>query len=239
MIEVTQLCMQQGAFTLSDVSFTVPAGAYGMLMGPTGCGKTTILEAVCGLRRVEAGGVYLHGDDITHAKPGERNIGYVPQDGALFPTMNIFDHLAFSLRLRRWIKADIEHRVEELAEVLRISHLLDRRPVGLSGGERQRVARGRALAFRPRVLCLDEPLSALDDDTKDRMIDLLKRVQQHERITALHITHSRDEARRLGSMVLRVNHGVVEPVDLHEDEANEPQKANELDDERETESAIA
>jgi ABC-type sugar transport system ATPase subunit len=210
MIEVRNLAVAVPGFTLQGLSFTVPDNAYGILMGPTGCGKTTLLEAICGLRKVKQGTVTLHGRDITRAKPGERGIGYVPQDGALFPTMTIRDQLAFALQLRKWDKPKQKQRIDELAELLGIGYLLRRKPRGLSGGERQRVALGRALAFRPEVLCLDEPLSALDEDTRGRMIALLKRVQRHEHVTALHITHSSSEAEQLGTHVLRMVDGEIE-----------------------------
>lgn len=209
MIEVKKLGIAVPGFTLKDLSFTVPDNAYGILMGPTGCGKTTVLEAVCGLRKVVAGTVTLHGRDITRARPGERGIGYVPQDGALFPTMTVHDQLAFAMQLRKWDKARQKQRIDELAELLGIGHLVKRKPHGLSGGERQRVALGRALAFRPDILCLDEPLSALDEDTRGRMIELLKRVQQHEHVTALHVTHSSSEAEQLGTHVLRLTDGRI------------------------------
>ncbi|MFI4859465.1 MAG: ATP-binding cassette domain-containing protein [Phycisphaerales bacterium JB063] len=213
MIEVNGLAISVPGFALKGVTFTVPDNAYGILMGSTGCGKTTLLEAICGLRKVDAGTITLHGRDITRAKPGERGIGYVPQDGALFPTMAIRDQLAFAMELRRWDKAKQRRRIEELAELLGIGHLLGRKPRGLSGGERQRVALGRALAFGPEVLCLDEPLSALDEDTRGRMIELLGRVQAHEHVTALHITHSSTEAEQLGTHVLRLVNGVIEVID--------------------------
>ena len=210
MIQVKGLAVCVPGFALEGITFTVPDNAYGILMGSTGCGKTTLLEAICGLRKVDAGTITLHGRDITRAKPGERGIGYVPQDGALFPTMTVHDQLAFAMQLRRWDKAKQRQRINGLADLLGIGHLLQRKPRGLSGGERQRVALGRALAFRPEVLCLDEPLSALDEDTRGRMIALLKRVQQHEHVTALHITHSSSEAEQLGTHVLRLVQGTIE-----------------------------
>jgi len=209
MIAVDSLCMKVPGFALSGMTFTVPTGAYGVLMGPTGCGKTTILEAVCGLRQIDSGTIKLHGRDVTRAKPGERGIGYVPQDGALFPTMTIEDQLGFALRVRRWDKAKQKQRISELAELLGIAHLLKRKPAGLSGGERQRIALGRALSARPQVLCLDEPLSALDEATRGRMVELLRAVQNHEHLTTLHITHNPAEAEALGTHVMRIEGGKI------------------------------
>jgi ABC-type sugar transport system ATPase subunit len=208
-IAVEGLTVRQGAFALTGVTFTVPAGQYGVLMGRTGCGKTTLLEAICGLRRVAAGRVLLHGRDVTRLKPAERGVGYVPQDRALFATMTVYEHLAFALEIRRWPRAAVEARVRELAALLGVEHLLGRRPHGLSGGEAQRVALGRALAMRPAVLLLDEPLSALDEETREGMIDLLRAVRARAGVTVLHITHSRGEAQRLADRVLVLADGAV------------------------------
>ena len=197
MILLDNLAIRSGTFALDGVSLTVFAGAYGVLMGKTGCGKTTLLEAVCGLRHVSAGRVVLCDRDVTRARPAERGVGYVPQDLVLFPTLTVRDNIGFALHARRWPMADIAARVEEVAGLVGISHLLTRHPHGLSGGESQRVALGRALAFRPRVLLLDEPLSALDEDTRADMVALLRSVQRLTGVTVLHITHSRSEATRL------------------------------------------
>lgn len=197
MIQVTNLCLTAGSFQLSGVTFGLETGEYGVLMGRTGSGKTTILEALCGLRRASSGVVELGGRDVTHSRPGSRGIGYVPQDAVLFPTLTVREQIAFAPRLRRWDAELIEARVQELAGRLGIEQLLDRRPAGLSGGERQRVALGRALAAHPAVLLLDEPLAALDDDTREEIQELLAGVRQERRVTILHVTHRRAEVKRL------------------------------------------
>lgn len=209
MIQVENLAIQQGSFSIKDVSFTVPTGSYAALMGRTGSGKTSILEAVCGLRVASAGKIILCDRDVTNLKPAERGIGYVPQDGALFSTMTIRDHLAFSLVIRKWSRSAIKNRVAELVDLLGIDYLLDRKPAGLSGGEQQRVALGRALAFEPAVLCMDEPLSALDDETRAEMYALLKQVREHSKVTTLHVTHSQSEAKILADLTLTLNDGQV------------------------------
>lgn len=209
MIRVENLAIEQGNFRLRDISFSIPRGAYGVLMGATGCGKTTILEAICGLRPVAGGRIFLSAGDVTRLRPSERGLGYVPQDGALFPSMTVADHLAFALHVRRWPAAEIRRRVAELAAMLGIEPLLPRRPQGLSGGERQRVSLGRALAFRPSVLCLDEPLSALDQATRERMYLLLQNICRQTGVTVLHVTHSRREAHRLAHTLLRLQDGSV------------------------------
>lgn len=202
MIELRHATIRSGPFELTDISLTVSAGVYAVLMGGTGQGKTTVLEAICGLRRVTSGAVLLNGVDVTQWKPANRGIGYVPQDLALFPTMTVREHLEFALKLRKASREELRSRVAELSSVLGIENLLGRRVQHLSGGESQRVALGRALAFRPRVLLLDEPLTALDETTRDRLCDLLKTVQHQTGLTVLHITHSRTEALRLAEQLL-------------------------------------
>jgi molybdate/tungstate transport system ATP-binding protein len=209
LIEITNLAVRQGKFALAGITFAVPAGRYGVLMGKSGCGKTTILEAVAGLRSVDAGAIRLAGRDVTQLRPMARNLGYVPQDGALFTTMTVRQNLAFALEVRGDPRASIEARVAELAGWLEVGHLLDRRPHFLSGGEKQRVALGRALASHPPVLLLDEPLSSLDDDTRDMLIDLLNRLRNTREVTVLHVTHNRGEAERLGDIVLRLENGAI------------------------------
>ncbi len=209
MIRLESIACRAGAFSLENVSFTVPAGRYGVLMGRTGSGKTTVLEIICGLRQPSAGRVWLGDRDVTHLTPGDRGIGYVPQDGALFPTMTVRGQLGFALSLRRRPAAEIARRVAELADGLGLTPLLDRRPDGLSGGERQRVALGRALAARPQVLVLDEPLSALDEELRDDLATLLRRIQREHAITALHITHSHAEAAQLADVLFRLDDGRI------------------------------
>jgi len=212
MIDIRHLSIETGRFALSDVSLTVPTGKYGVLMGQTGSGKTTILESVIGLRRISSGRIELQGHDVTRLDPAVRGVGYVPQDGALFPTMTVRDHLDFALMIRKVPEKHCHSRVNELAELLGIKHLLDRKPRGLSGGERQRVAIGRALSFRPQVLCLDEPLSALDDGTRHRICGLLETVQQQTGTTTLHVTHNLSEATRLADCLFCIEDGRVEQV---------------------------
>lgn len=209
MIAVENLCLRQGAFTLAGISFTIPTGGYGVLMGKTGSGKTTILEAIAGLRSISAGRILLDGRDVSGATPAARGVGYVPQDAALFRSMSVRANLEFALRLRKAPRDAMDRRIRELADWLDIVALLDRFPHGLSGGEAQRVALGRALAFRPRILLLDEPLSSLDEDTRDQLLALLQNVKQSQEVTVLHVTHNRREAEQLGDVRLRLEAGKI------------------------------
>lgn len=207
MIELQELSIHSGTFSLQNVCLSIPTGSYAILMGGTGQGKTTILEAICGLRPISTGCVLLNGVDITRLKPGDRGIAYVPQDLGLFPTLTVRGHLEFALRVRRRPQAEMESRVAELAQQLGIEPLLSRRVQGLSGGEAQRVALGRALSFRPEVVLLDEPLNALDEATRDRLCELLKSLQRQSGLTTLHVTHSRAEARALADKLFLLAHG--------------------------------
>lgn len=209
MISLRDVTVQAGDFQLDRIHLDIPAGCYAVLMGKSGCGKTTLLEAICGLRPLSAGQIFLDGRDVTSLRPGERGVGYVPQDGALFTTMTVSEHLAFALRIRRTPKAELDARVGELASALGLEHLLARYPAGLSGGEAQRVALGRALSCRPRILCLDEPLSALDSESRAAMGTLLSRLQSTHGITVLHTTHARDEAQKLAHRVIRLDRSVM------------------------------
>jgi len=204
MIRINELAIGQGDFRLEDVNLTLPDQCYAILMGPTGCGKTTLIEAICGLRPICNGSIYLGNDNVTNHASFDRNVGYVPQDSVLFPTMRIDHQIEFALVVRKMAKNDRRQRVAELAELLGIGNILKRFPQGLSGGERQRVALARALAFRPQLLCLDEPLSALDASTKSQISSLLKRVHTQEKVTVLHITHNPTEAVELGTIVFRM-----------------------------------
>lgn len=209
MIHLDDVTIAAGAFKLNGISLLVERGQYGVLMGRTGCGKTMLLEAICGLRPVQSGRIKLGGRDVTALPPAQRGIGYVPQDAALFSTMSVRDHLAYALAIRDWDTGSKTQRVAELAELLHITSLLDRLPAGLSGGESRRVALGRALSFSPSTLLLDEPLNGLDDATREKMIELLKHVQRTTGVTLLHVTHSQDDAAQLADCRLQFEDGQV------------------------------
>jgi len=212
MIVLDNVKVAAGTFTLANLCMRVPTGSYAVLMGKTGCGKTTLLEAICGLRRVLGGSVQLMERDVTRLKPAERGVGLVPQDRALFNSMSVREHLAFALEIRHWTPRAIDQRVDEMAEMLGIGSLLHRKPHGLSGGEAQRVALGRALSVHPKVLLLDEPLSALDSETRAEMHELLHAVRDRTGVTTLHITHDQHDAERLADLLFVLKNGVIKQV---------------------------
>ncbi|MBK8093468.1 MAG: ATP-binding cassette domain-containing protein [Verrucomicrobiaceae bacterium] len=207
MIQLENITWQtSGRVILDDVTLTLPRGAYAVLMGRTGCGKTTLLEILCGLRHPQRGRIRLEDRDVTDLEPRERGIGYLPQDLALFPGLRVAEQIGFALLLRGMPP---EKRVHQLAEELGITALLQRMPDDLSGGEKQRVALARALAASPHILLLDEPLSALDEDMRGEAAAMLKRIQKEHRLTILHVTHSEAEAVQLAEVRLRMEGGKI------------------------------
>jgi len=201
MIEIKNLRHRAGEFTIA-VNLTIETAEYFVLLGRTGCGKTLLLECLSGLRQCEKGSsVAINGRDVTFADPRERSIGYVPQEGALFTHLNVFDNIAFALRVAHGEKKDTHRRVTQFAGLLGIGHLLNRRVQGLSGGERQRVALARALIRKPAMLLLDEPVSALDEGTRDRVCRELLGLQREMKIPVIHVCHSFDEAAMLADRV--------------------------------------
>lgn len=212
MIKLEEIALRQGAFALENVNLHVRAGSHAVLMGRSGTGKTTLLELICGLRRPASGRILLGDHDVTFDSPARRGIGYVPQDGAIFTTMRVRDQIGFGLSVRGVSANRIRSRVEELAALLGIEHLLARYPDGLSGGERQRIAIGRALAFRPSVLCLDEPTSSLDDSTRDEILEVIRAARVHSQATVLHVSHSAYVAKKLADEVFQIEDGRLRPV---------------------------
>ena len=204
MICIDSISVRADDFVISGVSFEIQEGECLALMGRSGSGKTTVMEAICGLREVVSGKILMGGKDVTCAAPGERMVGLVPQDNVLFPTMTVREHLAYGPVLRKWKKAEIDARVEEVAGELGISNLLDRLPRGLSGGEAKRVAIGRAISVRPSLLCLDESFTGMDDETMQEVIGVVKATIKREGISTLLITHQRREAELLGDGVLEL-----------------------------------
>ncbi|WP_349368766.1 ABC transporter ATP-binding protein [Salinarimonas sp.] len=188
---------------VEDVSLAVPDGAFVVLLGPTGAGKTTTLRLVAGLERPDAGDIQIGGRSVLAHTPAQRDVAMVFQQYSLYPHMSVRDNLAFPLRspILRWDEAAIGKRVGEVAEVLRISHKLDNKATQLSGGEMQRVSIGRALVRRPQIYLMDEPLSSLDAKLRSELRIELKRIQQELGATLLYVTHDQIEAMTMATHV--------------------------------------
>ena len=212
MIEIKNLSIDLGEFSLKDINLTIGDGEYFVILGPTGAGKTVLMECIAGLHHIKQGKIWLDQNEVTHLAPEERNVGYVPQDYVLFPFLNVVDNIAFGLRQAKYTRAEIQERVKDLASLMGISHLLYRDTRSLSGGEKQRVALARALAPSPRILLLDEPLSALDLRTSKYLRLELRRVHRELGVTTIHITHDLMEAVEMADRVAIIQNGRVEQV---------------------------
>lgn len=212
MIEIKNLSLHLSNFSLNDISLSIGDKEYFVILGPTGAGKTLLIECLAGLRRINQGEIWLNEKKVTHLAPEERDIGYVPQDYVLFPFLNVAENIAFGLRPSQHAKTDMRERVKNLSDLLGISHLLHRDTHSLSGGEKQRVALARALAPSPKILLLDEPLSNLDMQTAKRLRLELRRTHQKLGITTLHITHNQPEAEEIADRIAILNMGRLEQV---------------------------
>lgn len=209
MIRLDDLTIRAGKFLLDGITFTVPAGGYAMILGPTGSGKTTLLEAIAGHGRLERGRVELRGEDVTARNPEERRLGFVYQQYHLFPHLSVRENIGYGLAHTGVPPRERQNRVEELAEMLGITALLDRSPRGLSGGEQQRTALARALAPQPRILLLDEPFAAVDPATRRGLRRDLRALHEREGITTLQVTHDFEDALRMGDHVAILGEGRI------------------------------
>ena len=201
------------ARALDGVDLNIAGGEFFTLLGPSGCGKTTLLRLIAGLETPSAGTIHIDGRDVTALGPDRRPVNTVFQHYALFPHLSVTDNIGFGLRMLGWSRSERASRVEEMLALVRLEDLAARRPDALSGGQQQRVALARALAPAPRVLLLDEPLSALDVKLRRGMQDELKRLQRETRVTCVFVTHDQDEALALSDRVAVLRDGRVLQVD--------------------------
>ena len=219
-----------GAFSVGPLDLDVPAGEYAVLLGPSGAGKTLVLEALAGVRRVRAGRLFVNGADVTELPAERRRVGLVFQDGLLFPHLSVAANVAYGFHRRNgertgWKGRPSAERLKQLADDVGITHLLERRPATLSGGERQRVAVARALAARPRALLLDEPLSAVDVEAREELQEVLRSACRREGLTVLHVTHDRAEAFALADTCALLVDGTLRQTGRPQDVLRRPADA--------------
>jgi multiple sugar transport system ATP-binding protein len=213
-----------GVVAVDDVSLTVGEGEFMVLVGPSGCGKTTLLRSIGGLERVTAGRILIGERDVTKLDPAARDLAMVFQNYALYPHMSVRKNLGYSLRVKRTPRKEIRRRVEEVAKLLGLDDLLDRRPGALSGGQQQRVAMGRAIIREPAAFLMDEPLSNLDAKLRVQMRAEISQLQHNLGVTTIYVTHDQVEAMTMGDRVAVMRKGqlqqVAEPQDLYDQPVN-------------------
>ena len=202
-----------GTRALEDVNITINDGEFVVLVGPSGCGKTTLLRMVAGLEDITEGEISIGDKTVNDVAPKDRDIAMVFQNYALYPHMSVFDNMAFSLKLRKLPKDEIEQKVKEAAKTLEISELLDRKPKALSGGQRQRVAMGRAIVRNPQAFLMDEPLSNLDAKLRVQMRAELGQLHTQLQTTTLYVTHDQVEAMTMGDRVAVIRKGALQQID--------------------------
>ncbi|KKK01515.1 ABC transporter ATP-binding protein [Micromonospora sp. HK10] len=214
-----------GTRVLEGVDLTVPEGEFLVLVGPSGCGKSTLLRVIAGLEEATSGTVSFDDEVVDHLSPKERDVAMVFQNYALYPHLSVRDNLAFGMRLRHVPAPVRERRVLDVAQLLSIEELLDRKPKALSGGQRQRVAAGRAIVRNPRVLLMDEPLSNLDALLRVTMRAELRRLHAEHRTTTIYVTHDQVEAMTLGDRIAVLEGGRVQQIGTPHDLYHRPVNA--------------
>lgn len=197
---------------IHGVNLSIEKGQFVVIVGPSGCGKSTMLRMIAGLEDISSGNITIHGKLVNRLPPKSRNIAMVFQNYALYPHMNVYDNMAYGLKMRKMKKADIKVRITKAAEVLKLTDLLKRRPKDLSGGQRQRVAMGRAMVREPELFLFDEPLSNLDARLRVDMRLEIYKLQRELGITSIYVTHDQVEAMTLADVLVVMNHGHVEQM---------------------------
>jgi putative spermidine/putrescine transport system ATP-binding protein len=207
---------------VKDFSMSIEKGEFISFLGPSGCGKTTVLRMIAGFENPSDGTIRINGKDQNRLKTSQRNIGMVFQAYALFPNMNVFDNVAFGLKVAGKQKTEIETRVKEMLALIRLDHLADRYPYQLSGGQQQRVALARALAPKPQVLLLDEPLSALDAKIRVSLREEIREIQRQLGITTVFVTHDQEEALSISDRIVVMNAGRADQIGTPSEVYNRP-----------------
>ena len=203
---------ENGFEAVKDLNLEIEQGEFLVMVGPSGCGKSTTLRMIAGLESISSGEISIAGRVVNDLPPKDRDIAMVFQNYALYPHMTVFDNIAFALKLSKMPKAEIKERVDNAAQILELTELLDRKPAKLSGGQRQRVAMGRAIVRRPQLFLLDEPLSNLDAKLRVQMRGEITELQREVAVTTFYVTHDQIEAMTMADRVAVINRGVLQQV---------------------------
>jgi len=222
MIQIKNLYVDLKDFQLQDINLGVSEGEYFIILGPTGAGKTVLLESIAGLYPIKSGEIWLRGNEVTQLEPERRGISIVYQDHVLFPHLSVKDNIIFGLKLHKQPKQEIKTALDWIVELLNIAHLLNRKPNTLSGGEQQKVALARALSIKPEVLLLDEPLSALDPETREEVQKELRQLHNQLKVTTIHVTHDFEEAIALSDHIAVLGEGCIKQVGTPEQIFRQP-----------------
>jgi multiple sugar transport system ATP-binding protein len=207
---------------IKDLNLKIADNEFIVLLGQSGCGKTTTLRGIAGLETIDEGDILIDGKPVQHMKAAARDIAMVFQSFSLYPHMSVYENIAFPLRATRMSKGDVDRAVREVAGVLRITDLLDRRPSALSGGDMQRVAIGRALVRRPKAMLMDEPIGALDAKLREEMRAEIKRLHLKQGSTTIYVTHDQIEAMSLADRIVIMHEGVLQQVGTPEEVYRQP-----------------
>ena len=211
-----------GFEAVKDFNLDIQDKEFIIFVGPSGCGKSTTLRMVAGLEEITDGELFIDGKLMNYVEPKDRDIAMVFQNYALYPHMSVYENMAFSLKLKKTPKEEIDQKVREAAKILDLDELLDRKPAQLSGGQRQRVAMGRAIVRNPKVFLMDEPLSNLDAKLRVQMRTEISKLHQRLGNTIIYVTHDQTEAMTLGTRIVVMNHGVIQQVDTPKNLYNHP-----------------
>ena len=222
MIRLEGVSCEWPGFAIRDITLEVRNGEYLTIVGPTGAGKTLLLELILGVHSPDKGRIFLDGVDVTHTPPEKRGIGMVYQDYLLFPHLDAARNMAFGLRYQQIPASENESRIQQMARLLGTEHLLHRYPATLSGGEKQRVALGRALVTGPRLLLLDEPLSALDWRNARRLRTEIQNLHRIQKLTIIHVSHDLAEVRAFGGQIALIDEGTLKALGSAEDMLRRP-----------------
>ncbi|MBW8015671.1 MAG: ABC transporter ATP-binding protein [Planctomycetes bacterium] len=222
MIQLKDISCRVGDFKLRNISMTIAGGSYFVLLGPAGSGKSILLECICGIRPIESGRILIDGKDITKLPPGTRNIGYVPQDYALFKHLSVADNIGFALKIQGQTRTQRTRQVSRVAEMLSIENILDRPIHRLSAGQQQRIALARALVAEPTVLLLDEPVSALDEANRQEICALLRIIAKDFKFTVLHVSHNLEESFTVAESAAVMRDGMIEQSGILKDLLRKP-----------------